>query len=306
MASLTLRSATSQDREAVARLIRDSTNHYYQSKLGAGPIFPPDGLEALDFVDLYRQLPGSESLLCVTADGVIAGSCFFHPRETHMSLGIMNVHPELFGQGVAKRLLADITARAKSAGLPLRLVSSCLNLDSYSLYTRVGFRPHEFYQDVQVAVPDAGFPGDPDCEVRAATPEDIDAIADLELAISGISRRKDYAHFIENSDGHWHASVALGGGVLLGFLASSRAPACNMIGPGFARDETAAYDLILAELNQHRGRKPVVLLPARFADLVARIYALGGRNCELHVGQCLGTARTPAGITLPTFFPETG
>jgi GNAT superfamily N-acetyltransferase len=305
MSGLTLRLAGPDDRDAVALLIRDSTNLYYQSKLGAGPIFPPEGMETRDFVDLYRELPGSESLLCVTDEGVVAGSCFFHIRETHMSLGIMNVHPDFFGKGVAKRLLADIAARAKQANLPLRLVSSCLNLDSYSLYTRIGFKPHEFYQDVQLAVPDAGFPN-PDSNTRPATPADIVTIGRLELAISGLSRRSDYAHFIDNPDGHWHSSVALRDGCIVGFLASSSSPACNMIGPGFADDEDTAYDLIVTELNQHCGRKPVVLLPGRFSGLVAKIYALGGRNCELHVGQCLGEARTPSGVTLPTFFPETG
>ncbi|MDR0609768.1 MAG: hypothetical protein LBG58_06640 [Planctomycetaceae bacterium] len=31
----------------------------------------------------------------------IAGSCFFHPRPRHVSLGILNTRPDFFGNGVA-------------------------------------------------------------------------------------------------------------------------------------------------------------------------------------------------------------
>ena len=133
MANYTIRNAEIEDRDAVAVLIRDSTNAYYRERLGAGPIFPPTEMHTRDIVDLYRQLEGSESLLCVDEDGTIAGSCFVHRRETHFSLGIMNVASAFFGQGVANKLLAEIIGQAKTAGLPLRLVSSCMNLDSYSL-----------------------------------------------------------------------------------------------------------------------------------------------------------------------------
>lgn len=300
-----LRLANANDRDAVARIIRDSTNAYYTNVLSKPAIFPADSLSTTDFVDLYAALPGSHSLLCEEVDGTISGSCFYHERETHMSLGIMNVHQDFFGRGIARRLLAAITDRADELGLPLRLVSSCMNLDSYSLYTRAGFAAFEFYQDVLVAVPEAGFLVDA-VGLRPATPEDIPAIEALEREISGICRGGDFAHFIANPDGHWHVSVLETSGDLHGVLASSGSQACTMIGPGFARDANSALALIKTELNQHRGRTPVILLPARFNALVSEIYALGGRNCELHVAQCRGPAKPPTGVTLPTFFPETG
>jgi GNAT superfamily N-acetyltransferase len=307
MAAYRIRNAGPDDRDAVAALIRDSTNSYYAEQLGAGPIFPPDSLHTRDFVDLYDALDGSESLLCVDGDGVIAGSCFVHRRDTHFSLGIMNVAPTHFGQGIARMLLGDITARADAAGLPLRLVSSCFNLASYSLYTRMGFVPFEFYQDIQIAVPESGIPMTPrDVDVRPATLADVDAIAELELSISGISRRSDYRHFISSPDGLWHMSVAFDGAELVGYLTSGSSQACNMIGPGVARHEDAAAALVETELDRHRGRKPVMLIPGRFNTLVQHLYRLGGRNCELHVGQCYGNAATPNGVTMPTFLPETG
>ena len=307
MANYSIRTAEIGDRDAVAALIRDSTNAYYQERLGASPIFAPDEMHTRDIVDLYQQLEGSDSLLCVDEHGAIAGSCFVHRRETHLSLGIMNVASGFFGQGIAGKLLREIIGQAQTAGLPLRLVSSCLNLDSYSLYTRAGLKPFEFYQDILVAVPEEGFPpSGTDCLVRSGTIVDLDAIARLELEVSGISRRADYTHFITNPDGLWHLSVAFEGNELVGYLASCSSQACNMIGPGVARHEAAAMALIDAELDRHRGRKPVLLLPGRFNGVVQHVYRLGGRNCETHVAQCLGKASTPNGITMPTFLPESG
>ena len=302
-----IRISDTSDRDAVATLIRDSTNAYYQERLGANPIFQPDELHTRDFVDLYRQLEGSESLLCVDENDSIAGSCFVHRRETHFSLGIMNVSSDFFGRGIARILLAEIIARAETAELPLRLVSSCMNLDSYSLYTRAGFKPFEFYQDILITVPKDGLPkvGTDDL-VCSGTVEDIESIAQLELDISGISRRTDYTHFITNPDGLWHLSVAEENGEIVGYLASGFSQACNMIGPGAARTEKAAIALIDAELDHHRGRTPVLLLPGRFNGVVQHVYGLGGRNCETHVAQCLGNANRPNGITMPTFLPESG
>ena len=79
-----------------------------------------------------------------------------------------------------------------------------------------------------------------------------------------------------------------------------------MIGPGASRTEEAAIALIDAELDRHRGRTPVLLLPGRFNGVVQHVYSLGGRNCETHVAQCLGEAFRPNGITMPTFLPESG
>jgi hypothetical protein len=39
---------------------------------------------------------------------------------------------------------------------------------------------------------------------------------------------------------------------------------------------------------------------------VQSLYAAGARNCELHVSQVLGEVPATAGISMPTFLPETG
>ena len=51
--------------------------------------------------------------------------------------------------------------RAQAAGQPLRLVSSLLNLDSFSLYNRLGFVPHMMFQDLLLDIPGDGMTAPP-------------------------------------------------------------------------------------------------------------------------------------------------
>ena len=129
MANIELRAMGDEDWGEVASLIYDSTNAWYVAR-GRPPIFagPKDG--PILFCAVYEQLdPGC----CVVADdrdaNRLAGSCFYHPRSTHVSLGIMNVHPDYFGQGVASQLLRYVTEVADRQRKPMRLVFSALNLD---------------------------------------------------------------------------------------------------------------------------------------------------------------------------------
>jgi hypothetical protein len=79
----------------------------------------------------------------------------------------------------------------------------------------------------------------------------------------------------------------------------------NMIGPCVARDPEVALVLLLRELDRHRGRVPVWLVPVECTEMVRRLYALGARNCELHFSQVRGAWQPFRGISMPTFLPET-
>jgi GNAT superfamily N-acetyltransferase len=306
---LRLRRMEARDVAAVAELIYVSTNAWYQTH-GQGPIFSGGPVATELFCQVYEALdPGC----CVLAESVrtgrLLGSCFYHPRETHVSLGIMNVHPAYFGQGVARALLRAVTDVAEAKGQPVRLVSSALNLDSFSLYTRAGFVPRCAYQDVQLRVPEGGLgltvPGLE--RVRPATPADVGAIAALEREVSGIARQQDYRYFLDNALGIWRLSVLEGaGGAVEGFLASVNHPGSNMLGPGVARTEGGAAALLLAELGAHRGRSPVFLVPVECSELVRQVYDWGGRNVEAHLHQVRGAFQPFRGVNLPTFMPETG
>lgn len=296
---------------AVARLIHDSTNAWYQQR-GHPAIFPHGPQSTRLFCEVYEALdPGC----CLVAEdshtGILAGSCFYHPRSTHMALGIMNVHPGRMGQGVARQLLTFITNLADQDDRPTRLVSSSSNLDSFSLYNRAGFRPHTVYQDMLVSVPASGPIGPPPehaSRVRPATDGDLDAIVELEYRITGLRRRKDYCYFLDNALGIWHTSVFEDDshGEITGVMTSVRHPASNMIGPGVMRDQATAVALIYAELLQHRDNTCLVLVPTHAELVVADLYRRGARNCELHLAQVRGEFPPACGIVIPTFMPETG
>jgi hypothetical protein len=221
----------------------------------------------------------------------------------------MNTHPDFFGNGVASRMLRYIIDDAARRKVPVRLVSAATNVDSFSLYNKAGFVPTRFFQDMTVKVPEAGFDValPPGWTLRDATTDDIPQIVALEKELSHIEREKDYHFFLRNDGSIWHASVLVSAeGQLGGFLVSVNDPGSNMLGPGLARNETLAAALVRGELNFHRGCSPVWLVPSCSRTLVDAMYAIGAKNCELHITQVLGDYTPESGIVFPTFMPETG
>lgn len=311
MSDLHLRSLRPDEFDAVAELICVSTNAWYQRNRGFD-IFAAGPASCRLFPEVYEALdPGC----CVVAEeprtGRLMGSCFYHPRQAHVSLGIMNVHPEFCGRGVASRLLRFITDFSEREGKPTRLVSSAMNLDSFSLYSRAGFVPRATFADMQVPVADAAKiapPGLAGHRIRPGTAGDVAAIADLERELSHIRREKDYAFFVENRQGIWRTTVAENAaGRIDGFLVSVAHPGSNMLGPGVMRDEAVAAGLVADHLRHHAaaGRAPVSLIPLDRPGLVRQMYAWGAKNLEIHFAQVRGAYTGPVGVAMPTFMPET-
>ncbi|RCS54132.1 GNAT family N-acetyltransferase [Bremerella cremea] len=311
MTSYLLRAMRSDDWDEVAALIFHSTNAWYQAN-GKPPIFQGETSAARLFCEVYEALdPGCCVLAVCEASGQIAGSCFYHPRSTHMSLGIMNVHPQHFGKGIARNLLAFIIDQSEMQQKPLRLVSSAMNLDSFSLYNRAGFVPRAMFQDMILQVPEEGIqqgtkPAGLD-RVRPATLADLEAIVALEAELHKIARPDDHRFFLENKQGIWQVAVidAADGNGIDGFLASVCHPGSNMLGPGVMRTEEDAAALVYFELNRQRGRMPVWLVPVEASLLVQYCYGWGAKNCELHVSQVRGQWTPTEGVIMPTFMPET-
>jgi GNAT superfamily N-acetyltransferase len=109
MTDFVLRPMERSDWSEVAELIHVGTNAWYQAN-GRAPIFSGDPAHTELFCQVYEALDPGCCVLAVNArTGRIAGSCFYHPRPTHVSVGIMNVHPNYFGRGIARQLLRFIT-----------------------------------------------------------------------------------------------------------------------------------------------------------------------------------------------------
>ena len=247
---------------------------------------------------------------CDRGSGELLGVCFVHPRPTHVSVGIVAVAPRAWGRGIARAMLTPVLDSARSSGVPVRLVSSLLNLDSFSLYSRLGFVPHTIYQDVRLAVPPGGLPHPSSPQIARVTRiRDAGAagrLAECEARMQGMRREQDYALFLENRVGDWRVwACEADGGQLEGFLVAGRYPGCAMIGPAVARNEATAIALLWRALDEMRGEIAGFLVPTQARVLVRQCYDWGARNVELHAGQTTGAIPVTIGVALPTFLPET-
>ena len=301
-----------KDKDDVASLIRESTNCWYEAN-GKAPIFTGDPSSTMLFCDVYEALDSGCCILAVAKEtGQIAASCFYHTRLTHVSIGIMNVHPDHFGKGLARQLLDRIVRLSDEQNKPMRLVSSAMNLDSFSLYTRGGFVPRQIFQDMTLAIPEEGLveraiPGIH--RVRDARLDDLEDIVRLEQELCFIEREKDYRFFLDDLMKIWKVSVIESEDTkqIDGVLVSVKHPGSTMLGPGCMRSENDALALIRYQLDQyHRGGQPIWLVPSSCHSLVSELYRWGAKNCELHFGQTRGQWQDPVGVIMPTFMPETG
>ena len=300
---------TAADHEPIARLLHRSLVHWYESRLGQGSRFGDSHEPFTLFPDVYESLDPGECVTARTDSGEIVGVCFSHERETHLSVGIVATSPDAGGRGLAKKMMALVLEKAKRLGKPARLVSSLLNLDSFSLYTRLGFVPGTIFQDLLITVPATGMTVQAPSgieHVREATMADVPRLADYEHAQQGIRREKDFAFFLRNDVGAWRVLISEDEhGAVDGFLGTSTHPSCTMIGPGVASSEAIATALLWQALDGLRGHTLVFLLPCAAANLVRTAYAWGARNVELHVAQSTAPITATTGIVFPTFMPET-
>ena len=146
----------SADRLAVAELIATSTNAWYQAR-GAGPIFPDGPASTTVFFDVYETLdPGCGAGGRGRRERTVGRVVFLPSAADARFARDHERHPSDFGRGVARALLAEIVDFADRESKPLRLVSSAMNLDSFSLYNRAGLVPRAVYQDMIVSVPEGG------------------------------------------------------------------------------------------------------------------------------------------------------
>lgn len=298
------------DRDALAELIHRSTNAWYRANRGHD-IFGGPVSDCGIFPDTYLAVDDEAGIVVVdTGTGNLVGSCFLHPRPSHIGVGIVNVAPEAFGRGVARRMIDAACRLADETGRPLRLVSSAMNLDSYSLYTRAGFVPQALLQDMMVSVPAGGLQTprpEPSLRIRPAGSDDRESMAAFEEQVAGIRRDADIAHWISNPTGIWRVWVAeTAFGELRGWLACSDHDASRIAGPGAMDAQSTAAALLWTALDALRGKSVLVLVPSHHPELVRRVAEWGGRNVELHVQQVRGAWTPVNGVHLASFLPESG
>lgn len=307
-----LRPLSDKDLPEHADLLYSSFNAWYWKHGWGKDYFGCSSQETSIFYQIYNDLtPGCSIAAFDCRTGRMMGSCFYHPRETHVSLGIMSVHPNYSGRGVGRQLVNYIVDYTKNNGYQsCRLVSSAINMDSFSLYNRAGFIPRVTYHDMVINVPKDGFINinvTGEDRVREAKMNDIAKMGDLEMEISGIRREIDYRYAIENPRGVLHATVYENDqGAIDGFMISVKHPALNMLGPCIARTEEIAIALIRKEVERFRGTWVLFSIPMDKRIMVEQMYLWNAVNVETHLKEVWGHFPGFNGISMPSFLPETG
>jgi GNAT superfamily N-acetyltransferase len=308
---MVLRQLVSDDKPQFCKLLYDSFNTWYK-KHGLNDQYfrcPPEDLGIV--YDIYEGMKNSHSIAAFDQNtGRLMGACFYHPRATHISLGIMSVHPDYWKLGVGKSLLSFITDYADNNNFEsFRLMHSACNVDSFSLYSKGGFSPRYSYHDMLINVPEQGldFKVKGSEKVRTANEKDVPEMAGLEMELSGIFREEDYLYCVKNELGFWSTLVLEdSNGGLNGFMISCGHSSLNILGPGVAKSEEDAMALIYTALNQYKNRTPLVLVPTEKRKLVESLYEWGAWNCEIHFHGAKGAFHEFKGVNIPTFLPETG
>ena len=307
-----LRPLESKDVPEHADLLYSSFNAWYWKHGWGKDYFGCSPQETSIFYDIYNDLtPGCSIAAFDPETGRMMGSCFYHPREHHVSLGIMSVHPNYGGRGVGRQLVNYILDYTRENDYKsCRLVSSAINMDSFSLYNRAGFIPRVTYHDMVINVPDEGI-GDVKVSgeenVRDAVISDIGAMGDIEMEVSGIKREIDYRYAIENPRGALHASIYENDQKNIeGFMISVKHPALNMLGPCVARTEEVAIALIRREIERFKGTWVLFSIPMEKRKMVEQMYSWKAINVETHLKEVWGEFNGFNGISMPSFLPETG
>ncbi len=289
--------------DEVAQLVHAALDTWYRKNLNSDR-FGNEWEPFRVFTEIYESLDPACCLVALDEHDKLIGSAFYHPRETHIGIGVVTTHPLAGQRGIAKTMLQEIIRQAD--GKPLRLVSSAMNLDSFSLYTKLGFIPHATFQDLSLQIPESGLPAAP-THIRPATAADAPAMADLEFRLNGIRRQRDYDFFLQNPGNHWRTLVVERDGAIIGFLNACAHPSSRLLGPGVSVDAESMCALVHAILDQHfRGQSVIWLVPVNCPPLVQQAYAWGARNVEIHLASTLGASPELTGITIPTFLPESG
>ena len=295
-----------------ADLLYSSFNSWYWKHGWGKDYFGCSPQETSIFYDIYNDLsPGCSIAAFDNETGRMMGSCFYHPREHHVSLGIMSVHPNYGGRGIGRQLVNHIIDYTKEHDFKsCRLVSSAINMDSFSLYNRAGFIPRVTYHDMVINVPESGL-GDVivkgEENIREASLADIEKMGELEMEISGIKREVDYRYAIENPREALHALVYENSqNGIDGFMISVKHPALNMLGPCVARNEEIAIALIRKEIERFNGTWVLFSIPMDKRKMVEQMYAWKAINVETHLKEVWGEFPGFNGISMPSFLPETG
>lgn len=281
--ALTTRRATPEDAAVCGRICYDAFAH-----ISAQHNFPcdlPSAEVATGFMTLLFSAPGFYAVVA-ELDGRIVGSNVLEERAIVMGIGPITVDPTVQNAGIGRRLMQDVIQRAhqqQAAGI--RLVQAAFHNRSLSLYASLGFDVREPLSCIQGTPRPLTVAG---CEVRPATPADLDACNALAHRVHGFDRGADLAHAIQQSK----ARVAERGGRITGYASD-----LSFFGHTTC-ESNQDLQALLASVDSFGG--PGILLPSRNTEMLRWCLANGLRVTQPMTLMSVGLYNEPRGAWLPS------
>jgi len=281
--ALTTRRAKPEDAAVCGRICYDAFAH-----ISAQHNFPcdlPSAEVATGFMTMLFRLPGFYAVVA-ELDGRIVGSNVLEERSIVMGIGPITVDPTVQNAGVGRRLMQDVIQRAHerhAAGI--RLVQAAYHNRSLSLYASLGFDVREPLSCIQGSPRHRTVAG---CEVRPATPADLDACNALAHRVHGFDRSADLAHAINEGK----ALVVERGSRITGYASD-----LSFFGHTTC-ESNQDLQALLASVESFGG--PGILLPSRNTAMLRWCLANGLRVTQPMTLMSVGLYNEPRGAWLPS------
>lgn len=179
--------------------------------------------------DVFLQL--GHGVACRRDGRLVGTAVWFALDDSHASISLVQVAPEVQGRGLGRRLMRAVMDDA--AGRSLKLHAT---LEGARLYASLGFTPGGIVEQWQG---DADIPPCAATGIRAAAPDDRAAIGRLDQAATGLDRALVLNAVMRD------ATVAVAGppGAVTGFVVRRLFGRGALIGPLVAPDEATAIAL---------------------------------------------------------------
>jgi predicted N-acetyltransferase YhbS len=282
---LRIRQATAADAAECGRICFEAFN-----AISGRHGFPCDIPSVEAATGVLAMLFGHPECYCIVAEhgGRIVGSNCMDERSAVFGVGPITVDPSSQNKGVGRYLMEAAMERASERGAAgVRLVQATFHMRSLALYASLGFEVRELLCCMQGRTLQHDVP---ECEVRAATAEDLEACNALAMRMHGFHRGRE----LEDALGQGSARVVERGGRITGYASSL----------AFFGHAAAATNLdmmaLIASAEGFGG--PGILVPARDSVLFEWCLAAGLRVVQPMTLMTTGMYNEPRGAWLPSIF----
>jgi predicted N-acetyltransferase YhbS len=250
--------------------------------------FPRDFPSVAFAVAAAEAFVGQPGIYGVVAevDGNLVGSNFLREYNAIAGIGPISVDPAMQNGKIGRALMHAVMERAASRPFPgVRLVQTAYNRRSLALYLQLGFQVREPLACLQGPPLGLRLPG---CEVRPATPADVEACDALCERVHGHTRSGEVVRAV----GLGTARVVERAGRIAGY-----APSAAFHGHGVA-ETTDDLKALIGAAESFGG--PGMLVPSRNGDLLRWCLANGLRITQTMTMMSIGLYNEPAGAWLPS------